>query len=153
MAVKCSVKGCERGAVFVLAEIGLCPEHFRPVVQLVQAVQSAGAGLVAPPPSPPAPAAEEAARPVRIRRVLRTDGEIEEVIFRRLGRSGIVRVRGLVGEFAIDRAGYRSATERCLALMARMVERDPDRLELVGSGKEAVLRVKRPPAAAPEGQP
>ena len=164
MPVRCSIRDCGRDAVFLSEGVGLCVAHIGAVARLLSTVKEVGAILVSEPkppmpPPPPPTAAEakpvaEAARKYR-RRVLRTDGEIEEAITKRLEKFGNVSVAGLLGTYSIDRGGHKSAVDRVLAVMSRMVERDPARLELTGSGSKAILRVRvaPPPAEAPREAP
>ena len=153
MPVKCSIKECKRGAVFFMEDVGLCPQHMSVMARLVSTVQDLSGRLAAAAPAvaetpreaqvPQRPAVARAVKRVARRR-LKTDEEIEEAISKRLEKAGSVVVASILGTYAIDRGSLKNASERVISVMSKMVERDPARLELSGSGTKAVLRLKQP---------
>jgi hypothetical protein len=161
MPVRCSVRECKRDAIFFMEDIGLCPQHMRVMARLVHAVQDLSGGLAVAAPAvarapqevkaPQRPAAVQAAKRVARKR-LKTDAEIEEVVSKRLEKAGSVLVASILGMYAVDRGSFKTASERVVSVMSKMVERDPARLELSGSGAKAVLRLRQPAAPSPESQ-
>jgi hypothetical protein len=162
--VKCSVRDCERDAVFFMEGLGLCAQHMGAAARLVGVVQEVGGRLAAAAQAaarapqearaPARPAAVQAQKRV-VRKRLRTDAEIEEVVSKRLERSGSAVVMSILGNFSVDRGEFRTASERVVSVMSRMVERDPARLELTGSGVRTVIRLRQhpKPPEAPEQRP
>jgi hypothetical protein len=57
-----------------------------------------------------------------VRKRLRSDAEIEEVVLKRLERSGSAVVMSILGNFSVDRGEFRTASERVVSVMSRMVE-------------------------------
>jgi hypothetical protein len=80
--------------------------------------------------------------------VLKDDSEIEALLNRRIEKKGSAIVEALMKNYKVEKGSFASSTERIVAVMKALAERNPG-LEVVGSGTKTVLRKKAQQAATP----
>jgi hypothetical protein len=151
MSKVCMVKGCDTTAIDLGGSLLLCSQHISMAEELVSKLESVR-GMKPASPKPVAKAKKPGRPPAKPKakvppaKVLKDDSEIEALLNRRIEKKGSAVVEALMKNYKVEKGSFASSTERIVAVMKALAERNPG-LEVVGSGTKTVLRKK---AAAPQ---
>ncbi len=141
---KCTMKGCNAGAVDVRLGIALCERHqaiARRYLETIRAIPKLT--VKSEPAKVEKPVVKKKAKPAKApaKKVLKEDSEIEQVVLDYLGKGGQALVETILDKYDVKKGEHPTKTARVVAVMKALAEKDPS-LEIVGVGADSRLRRK-----------